>query len=70
MEFHQEYVGKQVKVLLENPKNGFYAGYTDNYLKVVVSQEPAGLQNRFAQVDITEARPEYCQGKLVSWENQ
>jgi threonylcarbamoyladenosine tRNA methylthiotransferase MtaB len=70
MEFHQEYVGKQVKVLLENPKNGFYAGYTQNYLKVVVPQEPAGLQNRFARVDITEARPEYCQGKLVSWENQ
>ena len=70
MEFHQEYVGKQVKVLLENPKNGFYAGYTDNYLKVVVPQEPAGLQNRFARVDITEDRPEYCQGKLISWENQ
>ena len=70
MNFHEEHIGKQVNVLLENPKHDAYAGYTENYLKVVVPQNPTGLENLFAEVEITEARPEYCIGKLVRWENQ
>ena len=34
MDFHLDYQGKEMQVLLENPKNDSYFAYTDNYLKV------------------------------------
>ena len=70
MDFHQRHLGKEVEVLLENPKNRTYSGYTDNYLKVVVPESPQCLENRMARVLIEDARPEFCLGKLLSWEER
>ena len=64
MEWHETFIGKSVRVLLENPKNGFYGGYTENYLKVMVPEKLPALANRFANVKIGDVRPEYCLGKI------
>ena len=64
MEWHETFIGKSVRVLLENPKNGFYGGYTENYLKVMVPESLPALANRFANVKIGDVRPEYCLGKI------
>jgi threonylcarbamoyladenosine tRNA methylthiotransferase MtaB len=66
MKWHEAFIGKSVRVLLENPKNGFYGGYTENYLKVIVPEKIPALANLFAKVKISEVRPEYCLGEILS----
>jgi tRNA A37 methylthiotransferase MiaB len=66
MKWHETFIGKSVRVLLENPKNGFYGGYTENYLKVIVPEKIPALANLFAKVKISEVRPEYCLGEILS----
>ena len=68
MDFHAFYEGKELRVLLENPKDNSYFAYSDNYLKVRVPEQPLGLANRMARVKIGQAFPEYCLGELVDWE--
>ena len=70
MDFHASHLGKEMRVLLENPKDGSYFAYTDHYLKVRVDEEPKGLANRMAMVKIGEAFPEYCKAELINWEGQ
>jgi threonylcarbamoyladenosine tRNA methylthiotransferase MtaB len=68
MDFHISNEGKEMRVLLENPKDNSYFAYSDNYLKVRVPEEPHGLANRMAKVKIGQAFPEYCIADLVDWE--
>lgn len=70
MDFHLHYQGKEMRVLLENPKNNSYFAYTDNYLKVRVLEKPKELANRMAMVKIGEAFPEYCSAELLDWEGK
>ena len=70
MDFHLHYQGKEMQVLLENPKNDSYFAYTDNYLKVRVQEKTKGLANRMARVRIGEAYPEYCSAELLDWEGK
>ena len=70
MDFHKRHLGEEVDVLLENHKNGTYSGYSDHYLKVAVPESPQGLENRMARVFIKDARPEFCLGELLSWEER
>ena len=68
MKFHQAQLGQEFEVLLENPKDGFYGGYTKHYVRVNIRQEPKGLENRMARVRMIEASPEFVEGSLVSCE--
>ena len=68
MKFHQAQLGQEFEVLLENPKDGFYGGYTEHYVRVNIRQEPKGLENRMARVCMIEASPEFVEGSLVSYE--
>lgn len=57
------------RVLLENPKDGFYAGYTDDYVRVVVPQEPKGLESRMARIRMKKVTPEIIQGEHLAYES-
>ncbi len=70
MSFHRQYRNREMRVLLENPKNGSYFGYTDHYLKVRLPENPPGLENRMAKVRIGQAFPEYCMAELIDWEGR
>ena len=70
MDFHDQYKGKEMRVLLENPKEGSYFAYSENYLKVRVPEKPTGLANRMAVVKIGRAFPEYCLAELLDWEGR
>tara|TARA_B100001057_G_scaffold191158_2_gene192035 strand:+ start:1538 stop:2875 length:1338 start_codon:yes stop_codon:yes gene_type:complete len=70
MSFHEKQLGQVFRVLLENPKDEFYSGYTDHYVRVVVPQAPAGLENRMALVEMEKATPEFIEGSLLSYEGQ
>ena len=68
MSFHENQLGKVFRVLLENPKDGFYSGYTDHYVRVVVPEAPRGLENRMALIKMKKASPEFIEGELLSYE--
>lgn len=68
MEWHKSFEGREVRVLIENPKHGFYGGYTENYLKLMVPDGGGDIANKFVKVKVGEARPEYCLGKLLQIE--
>ena len=70
MSFHEKQLGQVFRVLLENPKDEFYSGYTDHYVRVVVPQTPAGLENRMALVKMENATPEFIEGSLLSYEGE
>ena len=70
MDFHAQHFGREMRVLLENPKDGSYFAYTDHYLKVRVNEDRIGLANRMARVRIGEAFPEYCKAELIDWEGR
>ena len=70
MSFHEKQLGQVFRVLLENPKDEFYSGYTDHYVRVVVPQTPAGLENRMALVRMDKATPEFIEGSLLSYEGE
>ena len=70
MDFHYQYKGREMRVLLENPKEGSYFAYSENYLKVRVPEKPTGLANRMAVVKIGQAFPEYCLAELLDWEGR
>ena len=69
MDWHQNQIGKVFNVLIENPKNGMYAGYTENYLKIMIREDHPELANKFARVRVREAMPEYCLGELIEFDS-
>ena len=68
MNFHEEQLGKEFEVLLENPKDGFYGGYTEHYVRVVVPQKTLGLENRMARIRMLTANPEFVEGSILEYE--
>jgi threonylcarbamoyladenosine tRNA methylthiotransferase MtaB len=69
MGFHESQVGRELRVLIENPKNQQFSGYSDNYVKIIVSEGFEELSNKISIVKILEARPEYVVGQWVKFEN-
>ena len=70
LNLHEEQLGKEVEVLLENPKDGFYGGYTEHYVRVVVPQKPLGLENRMARIRMLTANPEFVEGSILEYEGK
>ena len=70
MNFHQAQLGEEFQVLLENPKDGFYGGYTEHYVRVQVPQKPLGLENRMARIRMLTASPEFVEGSLLTYEEK
>lgn len=55
-EYNEEYIGKDVKVLFEECKNGYYKGHTTNYIMVNVKEEKINedkIVNNILNVRIT-----------------
>jgi len=64
MTFHEEHIGKELRVLIENPKDGKFSGYSDNYVRVVMREGFEKLANRISVVEVVESRPEYV---IAEW---
>lgn len=69
MSFHEGQMGREFRVLLENPKDDLQSGYTDHYLKVILKEKGPEMANKMAKVKITEALPEYVIGDLIEVES-
>ncbi len=44
-EYHEKYIGKEVEVLLEEEKNGYYQGHTKNYIMAMIESKEK-LENK------------------------
>lgn len=61
--FMQTMVGKTAEVLFETEQDGFYEGYTENYLRVKV-YSPYNICGEIRTVRISAAENGYCYGEL------
>ena len=62
-EYNKSYIGKTVKVLVEEGIDGFYRGHTDNYLYVNFESQEQDLENKIVNVKIERERNEDLYGK-------
>ncbi len=72
-EFHASRLGKRVRVLFEDPKPELWTGYTDNYIRVVVSagdvpDEWGDLSNRVGRVRLERLSADFVEGRLEEME--
>ena len=63
-DYAQSYVGQTVRVLFENPKDDFWPGYTDNYIRVI-SKDSRDLTNKMAMVTLTSVEADFVEGDIV-----
>lgn len=61
-DFHQKFVGKVVKVLIEEVKEDVSIGHTENFLKVEISGDLK--ENTFYEVFVTSAFVDHVEGEL------
>ena len=48
-EYNEQYIGKEVQVLFEEKKNGYYQGHTKNYI-LAICKTNANLENKLVKV--------------------
>ena len=63
-EFYQQYVGRELDVLFEQHSEGFWSGYTENYIRVAVNTG-SNLENKIMRVKLTEVAADFVIGELV-----
>ena len=64
-EYNRAYIGKTVKVLMEEKTEGYYRGHTDNYLYVSVKSDD-DLENKIVEVTIESTEKEVLFGKIAA----
>ncbi|SVD50677.1 uncharacterized protein METZ01_LOCUS403531, partial [marine metagenome] len=64
-DFYEAQVGREAIILIEDPEDGFWPAYTENYVRVILRSERTDLTNRLARVRLCEARPEYVEAELL-----
>lgn len=66
--FMERFLGREEEILLENLHDGFFPGYTKNYLRVMIPAEDAGgenIANTFRRVRLGGFCGDAFSGKLV-----
>ncbi len=63
-DYSQRYLGRVQVVLFEDQKDGYFPGYTENYIRVV-SRSQTDLTNRLAQVRLSRIRGDVVEGSVV-----
>ena len=63
----QENLGETHKVLVEEYKDGYSVGYTENYIYTYIDQK---LPNGIYEVTLTEKFKDGCKGKVLPMINE
>lgn len=61
----KEYKGKILEVLFENSRDGYYNGYSENYIKVCVKNNNKKLINKITKVKITGVNENNLTGDII-----
>lgn len=62
--FYGARTGQEVEVLFEHAEQGFWSGYTGNYIRVA-ARSPEDLTNRFARVHVQEVIGDIAYGEVT-----
>ena len=65
MDFHKGQEGNLETVLIENPKDNYFTGYTANYTRVLVENADHDISNQLVQVRLHHASPEFIDAELI-----
>ncbi|MGB0371444.1 MAG: tRNA (N(6)-L-threonylcarbamoyladenosine(37)-C(2))-methylthiotransferase MtaB [Opitutales bacterium] len=63
-DYAQKYIGETVRVLFENPREGIWPGYTDNYIRVI-AQDSRDLTNKTAMVRLRSVEADFVEGDVL-----
>ena len=63
LKFNEEYVGKEVEVLIEEEVMGYYVGHTSNFIKVKVKSSNKIQRNSIIKVKVEKAYDSYVIAK-------
>jgi threonylcarbamoyladenosine tRNA methylthiotransferase MtaB len=64
-DFYEAQVGREARILIEDPKHGCWPAYTENYVRVLLDSGRPDLANRLARVRLVRARPEHVEAELL-----
>jgi threonylcarbamoyladenosine tRNA methylthiotransferase MtaB len=65
MDFHKGQEGNLETVLIENPKDNYFTGYTPNYTRVIVENAGRDISNQLVKVRLNHASPEFIDADLI-----
>ncbi len=63
-DYYERHLGRTLEVLFEDQRDGFWPGYTGNYIRVVCSSSD-DLTNRRARVRLDRAGAEFVEGTIL-----
>lgn len=59
-------LGSVREVLFENPRDGYFPGYTDNFIRIAAaSHDGSDLRNRRARTELLQIRGDWVEGRIV-----
>jgi len=65
MDFHKGQEGNLETVLIENPKDNYFTGYTPNYTRVIIENAGRDISNQLVKVRLNHASPEFIDADLI-----
>lgn len=66
-DFMDAHVGKTALVLLEDPRDDGFPGYTENYIRVRVPDPGHDIRNQLVEVKLGPIRADWMEAEVVRW---
>ena len=66
-DFMEAYSGQTAKVLLEDPRDDGFPGYTENYIRVRVPSPGYDIRNQLVTVRLREIRADWIEAEVVEY---
>lgn len=64
LQYYEKFLGVEKDVLFENQEDGYWSGYTDNYIRVTVKSDQ-NLENKILPVKLKELAADFVMGELI-----
>jgi threonylcarbamoyladenosine tRNA methylthiotransferase MtaB len=66
-DFMEAHLGCEALVLTEDPRDGGFPGYTENYIRVRVEHPGEDVRNRLARVRLGPVRADWMEAEVLEW---
>ena len=66
-DFMEAHIGREALVLLEDPRDGGFPGYTGNYIRVRVDNPGEDVRNRLVKVKLGPIHADWMEAEVLEW---
>ncbi len=66
-DYMEAHLGQTAKVLLEDPREDGFPGYTENYIRVRVANPGHDIRNQLVEVKLGNIRADWMEAEVVRW---